>query len=140
MHCGNALEDAAYADFFPNEKAAATFADPPYNVKIDGHVSGTGEIKHREFAMASGEMSEAEFIAFLCNSLSRIRACSTDGALTYACMDWRHIFEMCSAGRTVGFDFINLCIWAKTNGGLGSLYRSQHELVFVFRNGKDGHV
>jgi hypothetical protein len=140
IFCGNALEGASYLAFDEGERAAAAFADAPYNVPIDGHVSGTGKIKHREFAMASGEMSEAEFTTFLTSGLSQIRSHTQTGALIYVCMDWRHIFEMCSAGRSSGCDLVNLCVWAKTNAGLGSLYRSRHELVFVLKNGKGSHV
>jgi DNA modification methylase len=140
LYCGNALEDAAYTEFFENEKATAAFTDPPYNVAIDGHAVGKGKIKHREFAMASGEMSEAEFTSFLTTSLSRICAHTTAGGLIYACMDWRHLREMRAAADTSGCDVVNLCVWVKSNGGLGSLYRSRHELIFVFRNGKDIHL
>ena len=140
IYCGNSLEDAAYAEFFENEKATAAFTDPPYNVVIDGHAGGKGKVKHREFAMASGEMSEAEFTSFLATGLSRICAHTTAGGLIYACMDWRHLREMRAAADTSGCDVVNLCVWVKSNGGLGSLYRSRHELVFVFRNGKDSHL
>ena len=140
LYCGNALEDAAYTEFFENEKATAAFTDPPYNVVIDGHAGGKGKVKHREFAMASGEMSEAEFTSFLATGLSRICAHTTAGGLIYACMDWRHLREMRAAADTSGCDVVNLCVWVKSNGGLGSLYRSRHELVFVFRNGKNSHL
>ena len=140
IYCGNSLEDAAYAEFFEKEKATAAFTDPPYNVAIDGHAGGKGKIKHREFAMAAGEMSEAEFTSFLTTSLSRICAHTTAGGLIYACMDWRHLREMRAAADTSGCDVVNLCVWVKSNGGLGSLYRSRHELIFVFRNGKDIHL
>jgi DNA methylase len=121
-------------------RRAASFADPPYNVPIDGHVSGNGRIAHREFPMAAGEMSEPQFTDFLTTSLSRICAHTTAGALIYACMEWRHMREMLAAGRTSGCDLRNVCVWVKSNGGLGSLYRSRHELVFVFRNGKEPHL
>jgi DNA modification methylase len=140
LYCGNALEDAAYTEFFENDKATAAFTDPPYNVAIDGHAGGKGKIKHREFAMASGEMSEADFTGFLTTGLSRICAHTTAGGLIYACMDWRHLREMRAAADTSGCDIVNLCVWVKSNGGLGSLYRSRHELIFVFRNGKDIHL
>ena len=140
LYCGNALEDAAYTEFFENEKATAAFTDPPYNVVIDGHAGGKGKVKHREFAMASGEMSEAEFTSFLTNSLSKICAHTMAGGLIYACMDWRHLREMRAAADTSGCDVVNLCVWVKSNGGLGSLYRSRYELIFVFRNGKDSHL
>jgi DNA modification methylase len=140
LYCGNALEETAYADFFEDERATVAFTDPPYNVPIDGHVSGTGRVKHREFAMASGEMSEAEFAAFLTAGLARICAHTNAGALIYVFMDWRHMAEIQTAGRTTSCELTNLCIWAKSNGGLGSLYRSRHELVFVFKNGRGDHL
>jgi hypothetical protein len=140
IRCGNALEKEAYEDFFENEKAAAAFTDPPYNVRIDGNVSGNGEITHREFPMASGEMSEAEHTNFLTTSLPGICAHTVQGALIYVCMDWRHIVEIHTAGRDSNCQLINLCVWAKNNGGLGSLYRSRHELVYVFKNGNGAYL
>jgi DNA modification methylase len=138
--CGNALEATPYATLMEVEKAAAVFTDPPYNVKIDGHVSGNGSIAHREFAMASGEMTEEEFTDFLTASMKAICAHTTPGALIFACMDWRHMGEILAAGRTLGCELLNLCVWAKSNGGMGSLYRSRHELVFVFKNGSEAHL
>src|SRR6185312_7503227 len=120
-------------------RAAAAFTDPPYNVKIDGHVSGKGKVQHREFPMATGEMSEAEFTAFLTAALAGICQHTAPGSLIYACMDWRHMTETLTAGRSSGCDLLNLCVWVKNNGGMGSLYRSRHELVFVFRNGPEAH-
>jgi hypothetical protein len=141
VYCGSALDSNSYEALFESETTAtAAFTDPPYNVPIDGHVSGNGRIAHREFPMASGEMSEAEFTDFLTTSLSHICAHTTAGALLYICMDWRHMVELHAAGRSAGCDLVNLCVWAKTNGGLGSLYRSRHELVFVYRNGKEAHL
>jgi DNA modification methylase len=140
LYCGSALDATSYATLMEGNKAAAVFSDAPYNVKIDGHVSGNGKIKHREFAMAAGEMTEPEFTDFLATSLKLMCANTTQGALLYACMDWRHISEMHAAGRASGCDFLNLCVWVKGNGGLGSLYRSRHELVFVFKNGKEAHL
>ena len=128
------------ATLFENETAAAVFTDPSFNVPIDGHVSGNGRRTHREFPMATGEMSEAEFTDFLTTSLSHICAYTVPGALIYGCMDWRHMGEMLAAGRASGCDLRNVCVWVKSNGGLGSLYRSRHELVFVFGNGKEPHL
>lgn len=139
MYCGNSLDTACYAGLMNSERASAVFTDPPYNVKIDGHTGGKGSITHREFAMAAGEMTEAEFTEFLASTLAALCGSTAPGALIYACMDWRHIFEMLAAGRSAACDLLNLCVWAKSNGGMGSLYRSRHELVFVFRNGRDGH-
>jgi DNA modification methylase len=138
--CGSALQASAYDLLLRGAKAAAIFADPPYNVKIDGHVCGSGAIKHQEFAMASGEMTTDEFGLFLKTALGLAGARLSEGAVVYACMDWRHMGEMLDAGAATGFDLINLCVWVKSNGGLGSLYRSRHELVFVFRNGPSKHL
>jgi DNA modification methylase len=138
--CGSALDPSAVSNFLAGQKAAAAFTDPPYNVKIDGHVSGKGAVHHREFPMATGEMSEAEFTAFLTSAQSCICQNTVPGALIYTCMDWRHLSEMFAAGRSAGRDLLNLCVWVKSNGGMGSLYRSHHELVFVFRNGPESHL
>ncbi len=116
------------------------FTDPPYNVPIDGHVSGLGKVKHREFAMAAGEMSEDEFTAFLATVFRNQAGHSADGAIHFICMDWRHIGEVIAAGGDAYTELKNFCIWAKTNGGMGSLYRSQHELVFVFKAGTAPHI
>jgi DNA modification methylase len=140
LYCGSALDATSYAALSNGEKAAAAITDPPYNCKIDGHVSGNGRTTHREFAMASGEMSEAEFTDFLHQTFQRIIAYCRDGALIYSFMDWRHMAEILAAGRAASLDLLNLCVWAKTNGGMGSLYRSRHELVFVFKSGKDPHT
>jgi DNA methylase len=130
--CGSALDSQAYGVLLPGEKAAAVFTDPPYNVPVNGHVSGKGAKKHREFPMASGEFTEVAFCKFLVDVFTLMVAHSDDGATLFACMDWRHIFEMVRAIGTVDCEVLNLCVWVKTNGGMGSLYRSRHELVFVF--------
>jgi DNA modification methylase len=137
IHCGSAIEEEAYRVLMAEDRAAAVFTDPPYNVPIEGHVSGLGAIHHREFAMASGEMDErAEFLAQACALLVQY---SRDGSLHYLCMDWRHIRELLDAAEPVYSEFKNLCVWAKDNAGMGSLYRSQHELVFVFKHGRARH-
>jgi DNA modification methylase len=140
LYCGSALDATTYATLSSGEKAAAAITDPPFNVRIGGHVSGNGRTIHREFAMASGEMSEAEFSDFLHQTFQRIIAYCRDGALIYSFMDWRHMAEILAAGRAASLDLLNLCVWAKTNGGMGSLYRSRHELVFVFKSGHDPHT
>ena len=137
VYCGSALDPLAYELLMAKERASAVFADPPYNVKIDGNVCGSGAVKHREFAMASGEMTREEFARFLAGAFDLARAYASPGAIIYACMDWRHMAEMLAAGDSANFELLNLCVWVKTNGGMGSLYRSRHELVFVFRNGGD---
>jgi DNA modification methylase len=130
--CGSALEAHAYDVLLDGAKAAAVFTDPPYNVRVNGHVSGKGLKTHREFAMAAGEMTEDEFTQFLNGAFSLMTAHSADGATFYACMDWRHILEIVKAIQALDCELLNLCVWVKTNGGMGSLYRSRHELVFVF--------
>ena len=137
--CGDSLDEASYAKLMNGRKADAIFVDPPFNVPIHGHVGGNGSIQHREFQMASGEMSEEEFIQFLTSSLGLLARYSKTGSVHYICMDWRHIGELLNAGKRTYDALLNLCIWAKDRGGMGSLYRSQHELVFVFRNGKSSH-
>ena len=112
------------------------FTDPPYNVGIAGNVSGKGAVKHGDFAMGTGEMNEIEFTKFLTDSLSLLARHSISGSVHCVCMDWRHIGEILSAGDCAYDTLLNLCVWIKDNGGQGSFYRSRHELVFVFRNGK----
>lgn len=137
--CGNSLLEASYKTLTGGRRAAVVFADPPYNVPIEGHVCGKGSISHREFQMASGEMSKAEFVAFLSTSLRLFAKHSVSGSIHYLCMDWRHMNELLAAGNQVYESLLNLCIWIKDNGGMGSFYRSRHELIFVFRNGKGPH-
>ena len=130
--CGNALDSHAYGALLAGEKAAAAFTDPPYNVRVKGHVSGKGAKKHREFPMAAGELTEDAFCRFLADAFSLMVSHSVDGGTFFACMDWRHLLEIVGAIRAVDCELLNLCVWVKTNGGMGSLYRSRHELVFVF--------
>ncbi len=139
VYCGNALDPEAYNTVMQGDRATMVFTDPPYNVKIHGHASGLGAVRHREFVMASGEMDESEFTAFLTDACRLLAAHSIDGSLHYLCMDWRHLGELLAAGRTTYTQLANVCIWVKHNPGMGSLYRSQHELVFVFKNGRSGH-
>lgn len=138
--CGSALEPAVYEALLAGERAAMVFTDPPYNVPIAGHVGGKGAIQHHEFPMASGEMSCAEFTTFLNQALAATKASSSPGALLYVCMDWRHIAELAAAGKRQGLALKNVCCWDKGCGGMGSLYRSQHELVFVFKAGNAPHT
>ena len=115
----------------------AAFLDPPYNVRINGHANAKG--RHREFAMASGEMSEAAFRAFLSETLGACASVSRDGAVHFVCMDWRHMDDVAAVGGAIYGDLLNLCVWNKSNAGMGSLYRSKHELVFVYRVGSAPH-
>jgi hypothetical protein len=120
-------------------RASVLFSDPPYNVPIDGHATGKGSIHHREFAMAAGEMSELEFVSFLRTVFELGCQYTTTGSVHYICMDWRHLYEVLAAGRQAYTSLLNLCVWAKNAAGMGSFYRSQHELVFVYRNGNGKH-
>ena len=121
-------------------RADAVFTDPPYNVPIDGHVSGLGRVRHREFAMGVGEMSTAAFTAFLLTTLGEAARVCRDGAIAFVCMDWRHLGELLAADGQVFSELKNLCVWNKTNGGMGTFYRSKHELVCVFKVGNGPHT
>ena len=145
LFVGDATAQASYDSVLRREDGSfepvdLVFTDPPYNVPIDGHVSGLGSIRHREFAMASGEMSTAQFTAFLRTVFGLMAGASRDGALHFVCMDWRHMGEVLDAAKGVYTALKNLCVWNKDNAGMGSLYRSKHELVFVFKSGTAPHV
>ena len=140
IYCGDSLDPESFKKIMGQDKAQMIFTDAPYNVKIKGHVCGNGKIQHEEFAMASGEMTSVEFIEFLKKAFINLKNNSTDGSLHYLCMDWRHIFEITSACNDVYTEMKNLCVWNKTMGGMGSLYRSKHELIFVYKNGTAKHI
>lgn len=137
--CSNSLEENSFKALMASRCANVVFVDPPYNLVIEGNVSGHGSTHHREFAMASGELNEAEFLAFLTTSLRLLALHSTNGSIHFVCMDWRHAGELLAAGNQTYEALLNLCVWVKNNGGIGSFYRSRHELVFVFKNGKGTH-
>lgn len=138
--CADAREAVSYTRLLGGRKAGLIFTDPPYNVPIDGHVCGLGAVRHGEFAMASGEMTKAGFTAFLETVFRHLADHSADGSIHFACMDWRHLGEALAAGNAVYEELKNLCVWVKDNGGMGSLYRSQHELVLVFKHGTGTHT
>jgi DNA modification methylase len=138
--CADARQPDCLGKLMAGEQADMVFTDPPYNVRIDGHVLGHGKIMHPEFAMASGEMSDAEFTSFLESVLSNAASVSKDGSLHFIAMDWRHIGNLIDAGKKVYSEMKNLCVWAKTNAGQGSLYRSAHELIAVFKVGESEHM
>ena len=138
--CANALDQSSYDSVLRGKRASLIFTDPPYNVRIAGHVSRNDSISHREFLMASGEMSDDEFLKFLTQTCSLLAANSSDGSIHFVCMDWAHAGLLHRAGECAFNELKNICVWVKGNGGLGSLYRSQHELVFVFKNGTARHV
>jgi DNA modification methylase len=136
--CGDG-RDLAFLQAVAGEGARidAAFLDPPYNVRINGHANAKG--RHREFAMASGEMTEADFRTFLTETLGACAQVSRDGAVHFVCMDWRHMEDVTAVGGSVYGGLLNLCVWNKSNAGMGSLYRSRHELVFVYRAGTAPH-
>lgn len=138
--CGDARDPAIYQRLLAGNKARLVITDPPYNVPVDGHVSGLGRTKHREFAMASGEMSRAQFTEFLAGVFGELAANSVDGALHFHFMDHRHIEEIAAAGGVTYTERKNVLVWVKTNAGMGSMYRSQHELIFVYKHGTAPHV
>jgi DNA modification methylase len=138
--CADALDAKSYGLLLGAKKAQMVFIDPPYNVPIVGNVSGLGKAKHREFAMASGEMSVREFTGFLAAVFANLARHTGKGSIHFVCMDWRHMREVLDAGENQYTELKNLCVWSKTNAGMGSLYRSQHELVFVFKHGNARHI
>jgi len=136
--CGDACDDGALRTLMGNDQASMVFADPPYNVRIAATV-GRGRTKHREFAAASGEMSRAQFAAFLGRWMKLATAHSTNGSVHFVCIDWRHLGEMLAAGGEAYHELKNIVVWVKTNAGQGSFYRSQHEFILVFKNGDAPH-
>lgn len=137
--CGDARDAAFIRDLAAGKTVACVFSDPPYNVPIDGFVSGLGKTRHREFSMGTGEMSREQFVAFLSAGVAAIKPVLADGAILYLCMDWRHGGELCDAAVQNSLEQKNLCIWVKSNAGMGSFYRSQHELIYVFKYGNGPH-
>lgn len=137
LACGSSLDAGCWQSLMAGEVAAMSLNDPPYNVPVNGHVSGSG--RHAEFAMASGEMSAEQFTAFNADWMSASSAHLKDGAIVMAFMDHAHLYELMTAAKQAGLHHLNLCVWAKTNGGMGSLYRSQHELVLVLKHGTAKH-
>ncbi len=138
--CGDSTDATTYQLLMGDEKAEFVFTDPPYNLKIDGNVSGLGRVKHGEFPMASGEMSESEFTAFLSSVYDLLCKYSTDGSIHQICMDWRHMREMLAAGDANYSELKNVCIWNKNNAGMGTFYRSKHEMVFIWKNDSGRHI
>jgi DNA modification methylase len=140
IFCGDATKDESLATLMKDSPARMVFTDPPYNIRIDGTASGKGKVKHREFALASGEMSATEFNTFLTTICSSLRKYSADGSIHFICMDWRHAADVLEAGNRIYSELKNIDVWVKSNAGMGSRYRSQHELIFVFKSGKANHV
>ena len=138
--CADATIAGSYKRLLGDDRAALIFTDPPYNLPIEGHVSGLGKVRHREFAMASGEMTPDQFRDFLETVFANMASSSANGAIHFICMDWRHMSETLAAGKAVYSELKNLCVWAKSNGGMGTFYRSRHELIFAFKTGTAQHI
>lgn len=138
--CGDSLLEKSFQEVMGDDIAQMCFTDHPYNLRINGHVSGLGKHKHDEFAQGSGEMSSAKFEDFLFGSLGLMSKFSNSGAIFFCCMDWRHTSEIQSAAQRAKLITKNICVWVKDNGGMGSLYRSRHEFVYVFKHGDSPHI
>jgi DNA modification methylase len=137
--CGDARKEDDLVLLMEEDRAAMAFLDPPFNVRVRDIV-GRGQVKHQEFAMASGELSRSQFVEFLTNSLGAVASISRPGAVHYVCMDWRHMAELLEAGQATYREILNLAVWVKSNAGQGSFYRSQHELIGIFRVGDAAHL
>jgi DNA modification methylase len=137
--CGDATAAADLRRLMERQRAAMVFTDPPYNVRISS-VQGRGRIKHRDFAQASGEMSPSQFTRFLRTSLRLAAKHSSSGSIHYIFIDWRHLGELLAAGSEIYSELKNIVVWAKTNAGQGSFYRSQHEFICVYKAGDAAHI
>jgi DNA modification methylase len=140
LYCGNARDAGSFEALLGDHRADLIFADPPYNVPIAGHVSGLGAVQHREFVEASGEMSPVAFTSFLRPIFRNCVRHSAEGSIHFHCMDWRHSREILDAADGIYSEFKQLVVWAKDNAGMGAFYRSRHELIFVFKNGRARHT
>ena len=138
--CGDGLDPQVVARLMAGEQAQMVFTDPPYNVAISGNVSGLGKTQHREFTMAAGEMTKPQFTRFLAQAFKGLADHSTDGSIHFICMDWRHTKEVQDAAEGIYTELKNLIIWVKDNGGMGTFYRSRHELIFAFKKGTAPHI
>jgi hypothetical protein len=140
VYCGDALEEQSYQHLMQGAYADLIFTDPPYNVPIVGHVSGLGKHTHAEFAMASGEMNDTQFVDFLNGVFQRMTQHARDGSIHFCCMDWRGADKVSRAAQHIYSELKNICVWNKDKGGMGSLYRSKHEFIFVYKQGDAPHV
>ena len=139
VFCGDARDLQTIRTLMGRKRASASFLDVPYNVRIHGHVGGKGLIQHREFAMASGEMTPEQYREFLRDALELVARFSMDGSVHFVCIDWRHLVDASAACADAFESQLNLCTWIKTNAGMGSFYRSQHELILVYKKGTASH-
>jgi len=135
--CGSATNLAFVSRLLNGKTANVCFVDPPYNIPVDGFITGKGRHRHREFVQGAGELSTDEYFTLLRDSLLVLKECCVPTALVYACIDWRHVMEMTVAGRACDMPLYTICVWTKTNGGMGGIYRNAHELVCVFRAGTE---
>lgn len=136
--CADSTDMHAVERLMSGQHAQMVFTDPPYNVKVKD-IGGLGKIKHEEFKMASGEMNKSRFTRFLEDVIMNLMKFSKTGSIHYICMDWKHVHELSTAGKLYQ-EFKQLIIWVKDNGGMGTFYRSQHELIFVYKNGRGKHI
>ncbi|HXH53158.1 MAG TPA: DNA methyltransferase [Sphingomicrobium sp.] len=138
--CGNSLEEHTYRLVMGPDQARMVVSDSPYNVKIENNVSGLGEVRHRDFVMASGEMSREQFTGFLTTVFRHLASFSVDGSIHYQFMDHRHLREMLDAGEAAYTELKNLCVWDKQVGAMGTCYRNQFELCFVWKSGQAPYI
>jgi len=138
--CSDSTKSETYQRLLGDKHADLVNVDPPYNVPVDGYISGWGKQKHSEFAMATGEMTDEEFLEFLSNTFRNLAAYSRDGSIHYVFIDWKHVYDVITAGKRHYAEFKNLCIWNKDNAGMGAFYRNKHELICVFKNGSAPHI
>jgi DNA modification methylase len=140
LYCADALEAASFVALMAGQRATMTFTDAPYNVSILKHARGKSRTPLREFAIASGEMTSAEFLHFLQSVFELIASVSIDGSIVFSCIDWAHVQIMLEAGAQSFSELKNICVWVKPNGGMGTFYRSRHEMVCVFKVGSAPHI
>lgn len=138
--CGDARSAVPLRVLLDDEEADLIFTDRPYNVPIVGHVWGLGRIRYREFAMGVGEIPLDAFTCFLRQKVGHAAAHSRDGAIAFVCMDWRHLGELLVAGQATFSEIKNICVWNKSNAGMGTFYRPKHEFVLVFKVGTAAHT
>lgn len=139
IYCGDSRLASSFGIVLQNEEAKIVITDTPYNSKINGQVCGLGKIKHEEFEMASGEMSDSEFGEFISQFMQNLTQFSVDGSLSYLFIDWRNLYILLNQGYKYYSELLNIAVWNKETGGMGSFYRSKHELVAIFKKGKAKH-